>query len=560
MFVKDPASRRSATADEEGTTVLVIGGRPGVPFSISPWERSAEALRFWTTGEWDRAIHVLEGNTSRIRVTRTCSTTSRAPRARGEYFDAAVDHLAAGGGAGAAVLELAQTDSDLDSIRGDERFPHRLSLRVGQSGAGSPGSRASAPGPENRRRIVPGPGRRRLRACVGPAGAPDEELETGGESKRFVRQRAAERDDSGRGAAGEHVAVRDRSHRDIGYDGFAVARRSRSRSDSSRSTAPRRPGGASRAGGGGGEEAPETHPWASTADPVAERTGREAMKARTEAGSDGGFAAIRRRRYANQVQIAEAHLHRPSGRGRCRRPSFTGRADGSIPWGLQPRDPRKAVSELAAPLGVAEMGKQRPHAVVTEPERARDVRVPPRAWTAHHPSWGRLLTILTKCLRRPRTSQTHRPEDAHGNPNLQGGTVRRILISGLAAAVALATAGFALATLKSAGVSSATATFSAAKQRSETRTCTGDGDTYEITNGRYVGTIDFADPNSDLDGPVTIHARTVLNKTDGIGYVAGTFWVKDDDRRAHGSLWAVIDGNGNLDGAGRAVSTGGSHC
>jgi hypothetical protein len=127
--------------------------------------------------------------------------------------------------------------------------------------------------------------------------------------------------------------------------------------------------------------------------------------------------------------------------------------------------------------------------------------------------------------------------------------VRRILISGLAAAVALATAGFALATLKSAGVSSATATFSAAKQRSETRTCTGDGDTYEITNGRYVGTIDFADPNSDLDGPVTIHARTVLNKTDGIGYVAGSFWVKDDDRRAHGSLWAVIDGNGNLDGA-----------
>ncbi|MGZ8686931.1 MAG: hypothetical protein ACXWZP_00740 [Gaiellaceae bacterium] len=126
--------------------------------------------------------------------------------------------------------------------------------------------------------------------------------------------------------------------------------------------------------------------------------------------------------------------------------------------------------------------------------------------------------------------------------------MRRIILTAVAATAALVTAGLALATLNASGVSATTATFSAAKERSETRTCTGDGDTYEITNGRYVGTVDFADPNSDLDGPLRIQVRTVLNKTDGVGYVEGSFRIKDDDRRGHGKFVGVLDGSGSVDG------------
>lgn len=126
--------------------------------------------------------------------------------------------------------------------------------------------------------------------------------------------------------------------------------------------------------------------------------------------------------------------------------------------------------------------------------------------------------------------------------------MRRIILTAVAATAALATAGLALATLSSSGVSATTATFSAAKQRSETRTCTGNGDTYEITNGRYAGTIDFADPNSDLDGPVQIQVRSVLNKTKGVGYIQGWLRVKDDDRRGHGAFVGTLDGSGNVDG------------
>ncbi len=39
VFVRDPDLVRSARATVDGTAILAIGGRPGVPFEISRWER-----------------------------------------------------------------------------------------------------------------------------------------------------------------------------------------------------------------------------------------------------------------------------------------------------------------------------------------------------------------------------------------------------------------------------------------------------------------------------------------------------------------------------------------
>jgi hypothetical protein len=41
VFVRDPDLVRSARATVDGTAILAIGGRPGVPFEISRWERAA---------------------------------------------------------------------------------------------------------------------------------------------------------------------------------------------------------------------------------------------------------------------------------------------------------------------------------------------------------------------------------------------------------------------------------------------------------------------------------------------------------------------------------------
>jgi hypothetical protein len=38
VYVSDPASRRSAVAHVDGTTVLCVGGTPGEAFTVSSWE------------------------------------------------------------------------------------------------------------------------------------------------------------------------------------------------------------------------------------------------------------------------------------------------------------------------------------------------------------------------------------------------------------------------------------------------------------------------------------------------------------------------------------------
>jgi hypothetical protein len=38
VFVRDPSLIRSARATVDGTAILAIGARPGVPYEISRWE------------------------------------------------------------------------------------------------------------------------------------------------------------------------------------------------------------------------------------------------------------------------------------------------------------------------------------------------------------------------------------------------------------------------------------------------------------------------------------------------------------------------------------------
>ena len=38
IFVRDPQTRRGATALEDGTTVLAVGGEAGQAYRVSPWE------------------------------------------------------------------------------------------------------------------------------------------------------------------------------------------------------------------------------------------------------------------------------------------------------------------------------------------------------------------------------------------------------------------------------------------------------------------------------------------------------------------------------------------
>ncbi|MGL6280500.1 MAG: TPR end-of-group domain-containing protein [Gaiella sp.] len=122
VHVPDPGVRRAATGDE-GTTVLAIGAARGEPFAVSSWERSAEALRFWATGEWERAIDVLQGQLVRDPGNPGVLYNLACAEARAGHDEDALDHLVEAVHREPRFRGHAQGDDDLATLRDNPRFP-----------------------------------------------------------------------------------------------------------------------------------------------------------------------------------------------------------------------------------------------------------------------------------------------------------------------------------------------------------------------------------------------------------------------------------------------------
>ena len=125
--------------------------------------------------------------------------------------------------------------------------------------------------------------------------------------------------------------------------------------------------------------------------------------------------------------------------------------------------------------------------------------------------------------------------------------MRRTLTIALGTAAALVTAAVAFAVVPAVvGVSVATATFETTTiDRSKTSSCTVDLKIWETTHGHYKGSVTSG--NAVLAGVLSIHAKTTYNTTDGLGYVNGSFKIKDDDSRVKGTFAGTIK-NGKLVG------------
>jgi tetratricopeptide (TPR) repeat protein len=123
VFVRDPAARRGATAVEPDTTVLVVGGTVGEAFQPSPWESWLEALPFYEAGDYDAATAVLERalalhpDNPNVLYNLACCEALAGRR------EDALAHLARSAERDPRVVDWAAKDPDLESIRGEERFP-----------------------------------------------------------------------------------------------------------------------------------------------------------------------------------------------------------------------------------------------------------------------------------------------------------------------------------------------------------------------------------------------------------------------------------------------------
>jgi hypothetical protein len=122
--------------------------------------------------------------------------------------------------------------------------------------------------------------------------------------------------------------------------------------------------------------------------------------------------------------------------------------------------------------------------------------------------------------------------------------MRKTILIALGAAVALVTAAAAFAAFSASGVSATTATFSTTKvEHLRTGSCTGaDSKAFTVTSGHYTGTADFANPAADFDGLLTIDARTVYSTTDGLGWVEGSFKVRNEPSKLYGRFTGTLKG------------------
>ena len=122
VFVRDPEVRRAAVADEDGTTLLAFGGRPGEAWRVTPGEALREFFPLHEAKDFEGAAAVARdvladypGNGLALYNLACCeSLLGRA--------DDAFQHLEAAIATAPSLIENARTDEDFAPIRDDERF------------------------------------------------------------------------------------------------------------------------------------------------------------------------------------------------------------------------------------------------------------------------------------------------------------------------------------------------------------------------------------------------------------------------------------------------------
>ena len=123
VFVRDPTVKRSAVGDVADTTVVVIGAKRGEAFTVSNWEAAADALRFWQTEEWDKAIEALEIELAKDPEQAVVNYNLACAESRAGKADDAIGHLERAIAMQSSFAEMAKTDPDFEPIREHSGFP-----------------------------------------------------------------------------------------------------------------------------------------------------------------------------------------------------------------------------------------------------------------------------------------------------------------------------------------------------------------------------------------------------------------------------------------------------
>jgi len=116
-----PTAKRKATATEDGTTILVVGGTPGKPYEPAPAE-AGEAFAAYNAGDYAEALAKQLVVIEKRPDSPVAHFNAGCFAARVGRTDEALEHLRQAVELNDGVKEMLRTDEDLDSLREDERF------------------------------------------------------------------------------------------------------------------------------------------------------------------------------------------------------------------------------------------------------------------------------------------------------------------------------------------------------------------------------------------------------------------------------------------------------
>jgi tetratricopeptide (TPR) repeat protein len=123
VFLRDPALRRVAFAEEDGTVVLAVGGEPGRAYEISPWEYYFAAAPLLDAGRFDEGIALMEEGLAEHPGNPSLLYNLACAESRGGRPLEALTHLREALRLNPRLAERARLDSDLDPIRREPGFP-----------------------------------------------------------------------------------------------------------------------------------------------------------------------------------------------------------------------------------------------------------------------------------------------------------------------------------------------------------------------------------------------------------------------------------------------------
>jgi quercetin dioxygenase-like cupin family protein len=126
IFVRDPEVRRSALAQEDGTIVVAVGGRPGEPFRATPGELMRDFFEPYNAKDYGGALAVARSVLRAYPGNGLALYNIACMEALLGKDDDALAHLSEALGKAERLRENAQTDDDFASLRGDERFKELL--------------------------------------------------------------------------------------------------------------------------------------------------------------------------------------------------------------------------------------------------------------------------------------------------------------------------------------------------------------------------------------------------------------------------------------------------